>query len=224
VIGGVVGGVAGAAIFVLLVFMLLRRRRRRNGELPFSTQPQSNSRGITDGNADPAISERAAPAAVMAALSLLTGQGKKRQDEASAATGEKGFYRVSGRKLPSVLQSGGDGYTDPRETNPQQTNARESALSGYSDYYRGSQEFDPGAGGLPRLALGSPMRPISGVPIMREGPGRKVSVPENPFAEGDETDPFLDPPASQPSHDPLGRSLIGQDSSRGSGSRFQERL
>jgi hypothetical protein len=119
-------------------------------------------------------------------------------------TSEKGFYRVSGRKLPSVFVNGGDGYTDPRE----------SVVSGTSTYYRGSQAFEPPQDS-PRLALGSPMRPISGIPVMRSGPARTPVTEENPFA---------DPPLTPPATDPIGRSLTSQDGSRGSGSRFTERV
>ncbi|KAH7318515.1 hypothetical protein B0I35DRAFT_479014 [Stachybotrys elegans] len=210
VIGGVVGGIAGAALFAVLILFIFRRRRGKGGLFGvFGT----NNRGlITDGGSasGPAMTERSPTSAVSATLSRLTSRGPPPVPATSSATGERGFYRVSGRKLPSVLQVGGDGYTDPRE----------SVMSGVSDYYRGSQEFNPGTGGSARLALGSPMRPVSGIPIMRTGPVRHV-VPENPF----ESNPFLDPSSPPPTlEDPLGRTLVTQDGSRGSGSRFQERL
>ncbi|KFA68270.1 hypothetical protein S40285_01568 [Stachybotrys chlorohalonatus IBT 40285] len=218
VIGGVVGGVAGAALFAVFVLLLLRYKKKKGGLPLFRGDETTNGRNlITEGGPGPSMTERAAPAAISAALSRLTSKGATQPRSgpgASTTSGERGFYRVSGKKLPSVLQTGGDGYTDPRE----------SVMSGDSDYYRGSQEFDPASGGLGRLALGSPMRPVSGVPIMRDGPARIVTVPENPFAERSETNPFLDPPAPPGPRDPVGRSLVGQDGSRGSGSRFHERL
>jgi hypothetical protein len=145
------------------------------------------------------VERSAASGAVAAALAGLTGK-KTLPFSRSAESGERGFYRVSGRKLPSVLHTGGDGYSDPRE----------STASGSSDYYRGSQAFEPASGSGGQLALGVPMRPVSGVPIIRSGPAR-VAITENPFA---------DPPASP--NNLSTRTLGSRDSPRASGSRFQE--
>ncbi|EQB59485.1 hypothetical protein CGLO_00111 [Colletotrichum gloeosporioides Cg-14] len=129
-------------------------------------------------------------------------------------TGERGFVRVAGRKLPSVLQAGGDGYTDPREAAGGAT-----ANDDESVYYRDSQAFfEPGGAGQTRLALGSPMRPVSGVITMQPGPARTPVT---------ESAPFPAPPDStlSPPRDPIGRTLNSQDGSRGSRgsvSRFQE--
>jgi hypothetical protein len=215
VIGGVVGSVAGCAMLAMLLLLLLRYRRKKDGHELFGSGLNPNTRAITGGDGDgdgpsgPSMRERSGPFAVTAALTSLN-RNALAQPAEPAATGERGFVRVSGKKLPSVLHAGGDGYTDPRE----------SVASGASDYYRGSQEFDPSAAGGGRLALGAPMRPVSGVPIIRTGPGR-TAVPvadDNPFA-----DP---PPSLNPATlDPVGRSLISQDGSRisrGSGSRFRE--
>ena len=146
--------------------------------------------------------DRSGPSAVTAALASLTGRRHAPPTASSGEGGERGFYRVSGRKLPSVLHTGGDGYSDPRE----------STLSGGSDYYRGSQAFDPSDAGVGPLALGVPMRPVSGIPIMRSGPGR-TPVTENPFA---------DPSSPPDSNDVLRRAMGSRDSPRASGSRFQE--
>lgn len=143
------------------------------------------------------------PAAVAAAMASLT--GKRRPQPEPMPEGERGFYRVSGRKLQSVLQTGGDGYTDPHD----------SITSGISDYHRGSQAFDRDEGPSSHLTLGSPMRPVSGVMVMRDGPGRTPVTEQNPFA---------DPPSPPPTRGPgtLGRSLASQDGSGASGSRFRE--
>lgn len=206
VIGGVVGSVAGVAFLVLLALLLFRRRRRQGGGglLGFGRSGTS-SRSVTDGGSSAAMTERSGPFAVTAALASLTGK-RNTQTADSSVAGERGFYRVSGKKLPSVLQAGGDGYTDPRE----------SVISGHSDYWRGSQAFEPAGGASTRLALGTPMRPVSGVPIMRTGPARTPIREQNPFE-----DP---PPAPRPDSDALGRSLVSQDGSRGSTSRFHERI
>lgn len=220
IVGGVVGGVAGAAFLLVLLLLALRYKRKKDGGSGLGLgQGGAASRGLTGGPGGSGgdgsggdMAERSAPFGLTAALAGLAGKRNAPASIADAPEGERGFYRVSGRKLPSVLQAGGDGYTDP-------TDNRQSTMSGTSDYYRGSQAFEPISGGSTRLALGSPMRPVSGVVVMRSGPAR-TAVTENPFA-----DPFDDPPPSPPPVlDPVGRTLAGQDGSRGSGSRFQEEI
>lgn len=217
VIGGVLGGVAGAAFFLVLVLVALRWKRRQNNAALVAGQPTSESRGLPPASGAPsgvpnggdgsgggggsAMAEKYSAAALTAAF---TGLAPKRSSASvnSSETGERGFYRVSGRKLPSVLQVGGDGYSDPRS----------SFMSGTSDYYRGSQAFDPFGGPGTRLQLGAPMRPDSGVPIVRSGPARPVVAEENPFA-----DPPTPPPgdvSAPPSARPRGSPRRG--------SRFQE--
>ena len=195
-------------MLAVLILMALRYKRKK-GSLrsiwgaPGGSATRAITTGGDGGGSGNAMAESSGAAGVAAAFAKLSG---KHTAPAAAApeAGERGFYRVSGRKLPSVLTAGGDGYTDPRE----------SYLSGHSDYWRGSQSFEPSQGTSTRLALGSPMRPVSGVPIMRPSPGRTPIARDNPFAD----------PLPRPSADGVGRSMPGEDGSRGSGSRFQERL
>ncbi|EEY14129.1 conserved hypothetical protein [Verticillium alfalfae VaMs.102] len=166
--------------------------------------------------------ETRASAMVQRSLGLgsaaLAGLGAKRASrqasEQPEEAGERGFYRVSGRKLPPVLQAGGDGYTDPRMS---------VVSNDESVYYRQSTTFfdDPASGSTaPRLALGSPMRPVSGVPIMRSGPARTPVQESNPFADPAPPSHLMVPPL----RDAVGRSLTSQDGSRGSVSRFTEEI
>lgn len=207
VIGGVVGGIAGVAIIGLLLMLFLRYKKRKGGQLLLDSQSGTTiTRFVGDvkpaGGSGAAMAERStASGAVASALASLTGK-KSPPVPPPTATGERGFYRVSGRKLPSVFHNGGDGYSDPRQ----------SAASGSSDYYRGSQAFEPGSGNVAQLALGSPMRPVSGVPVMRSGPAR-VAITKNPFA--DPKRPTTPTNLSSP-------TLGTRDSPRASGSRFQE--
>lgn len=233
IVGGVVGSVAGAAFLFLMVMLALKYKRRRNdvqeligeGGTISSRSPSAASGG--DGGSTGAMVQRSSLFTVPATLAALT---SKRKLPASPPlpekSGESGFVRVSGRKLPSVLQHGGDGYSDPRES---------VNTTATPDYFRSSQAVDTSkTGGLTWLALGSPMRPVSGIPIMRSGPARTAVTEQNPwvedqnpFKEGE--DPFADPPASLPSprRDALGRTLASQDGSRASGmsgSKFHEEI
>ncbi|KAI5461333.1 hypothetical protein BGZ63DRAFT_424229 [Mariannaea sp. PMI_226] len=221
VIGGVVGSIAGIAMLAVLVLLALKYKKRQSdrtllGDDSAGTRTRAL---ITGGNGSGgAMTERSGPFGVAAAA--LAGMSPKRSSKAPEPVGERGFYRVSGKKLPSVLRSGGDGYTDPRDTQSYHSN-RESAASGHTDYWRGSQAFEPAGDGLTRLALGTPMRPVSGVPIIRTGPARTAVKEENPFA-----DPV---PRPRPDSDALGDSIAGGsvrslDGSGNSPSRFRERI
>lgn len=180
------------------------------------------------------MTERGLPYAVPSALASLTGAKRFSAASAEPPVAERGFYRVSGKKLISVLESGGDGYSDP---DPHE-----------SVYYRDSMAFGDGTAGAlglggQRLKLGSPMRPISGVPVFRSGPGRTAIVQQDGGSPGvvggsspfsDDTHPVTPTspigshgPPSPPARaslmpDPIGRSLVSRDGSRGSGSRFTE--
>ncbi|KAF5539669.1 hypothetical protein FMEXI_8866 [Fusarium mexicanum] len=226
VIGGVVGSIAGVAFLAFFVLFALRYKKKHPGGGILGGS-QSGTRSIggptsgPDGDSGASMAERAgASAAITAAFAGLMGK-KQRQTPEPEPVSERGFYRVSGKKLPSVLQVGGDGYSDPRTEPPSTGRAnRESVMSGNSDYWRGSMAFDPSDRDSPHLALGSPMRPISGVPVIRSGPARTPVT---------ESNPFTDPSRPRPDSDALGGSTGGgsiasRDGSFGSPSRFQERI
>lgn len=212
VIGGVVGGIAGVAVLALLVLLALRYKRKKDAQAPESSD-RTGFATIGDGSSGVtgSMAERAgAASAVTAAFAGLAGKRPNRAQEGPPPSGERGFYRVSGRKLPSVLHNGGDGYSDPRQ----------SAMSEQSQYSRDSQISDAIPPGSTPYALGSPMRPVSGVPIMRSGPERTPVTTSNPFA-----DPPPSPPAPpSPLYESPPRSAGSRGSPRASGSRFQESI
>ncbi|TQV93096.1 hypothetical protein IF1G_08399 [Cordyceps javanica] len=210
IVGGVVGSIAGVAFLALLVMLALRYKKRKGGSesLPSSTEARGLAALPAPGShATNAMAERnAAASSFNAAFSALANKNQSRRAAEvapdmpeGASGGERGFYRVSGRKLPSVLYTGGDGYSDPRE----------STMSGYS------QSSEPFSRGDEPFALGSPMRPISGIPIIRSGPARTPVTEANPFA-----DPAASPP--MPKSDSPPRRPGSSGSTRGSSSRFQE--
>ncbi|KAJ0159263.1 hypothetical protein CTA2_10026 [Colletotrichum tanaceti] len=230
VVGSVVGSLAGAAFLVVLVFFVLRWKKRSGGRFRLSEASMgkrgilTGSRGPEGGNGSGMIQRSlsygptaAAAGAGTAAVAAAHKPSSRRASEPSE-TGEKGFIRVAGRKLPSVLQSGGDGYTDPREGASDAGGAAGITNDDESVYYRDSQAFFDLGGQSPRLALGSPMRPVSGVVVLKESPARTPVTESAPFSDKDNTFAPLAPPA----RDPIGRTLPSQDGSRGSGSRFHE--
>lgn len=208
VAGSVLGGIAGLAFILLLALALIKWKKRQNAlKLAAGSGGERGIGGSTaGGDSGPGgaggMSEqsRPAPFAVPAALASLTKRG-------SQEGGAKGFQKISGRKLPSVLTNGGDGYTDPRDT------IMSDATQGS---YRDSNAFL----GNPRFAVGSPMRPESGVPVYHPGPSKTPVTEQGPFSD---QYAILEPPR----RDPLGRSGGSHDGSirsQGSRSRFSENL
>lgn len=241
--GGVVGGVAGLAALLFILMLVLRWKKKNGGMLSIgSVSPStiagggrgggvggndgSGSAGQSQGfpnQAPRSMTERRSLAmAVPAALASLSKSKRSSQNTAtntvSSAGSERGFYRVSGKKLPSVLQHGGDGFGEPNSNTMSGSSFYPSGvpampisntLSGTS-FYRDSQGF---YGGQPSPPLEPPNRD-SGVPVMRPSPARTPVTEHGPFTE---------PPGPIPPRpDLLGRSLASQDGSHAS--RFTEEV
>jgi len=215
VVGSVLGSVAGVALLVAVALFLLRWKKRQQHGIRLLEDTNGRPRALSGGPgpAGSGMTDHSLPFAIPSALAALSGKHKPQGPSLGAESAEKGFYRVSGRRLPPVLMHGGDGFTDPRD----------SMASGQTTF-RDSQGFwEPSTPS--RFAVGSPMRPESGVMIMQPGPGRTpVQTPvteQRPFF--DDLDSQLTPPAGI---DPIGRSHLSQDGSRGSGSasRFTEEI
>jgi hypothetical protein len=215
---------AGLAFVFLILLFLLRWKKRNQNPLSFGRNDGSSTGVITsrDGGGPSQSGEmvdRSIPFAIPAALAALTGRRRQSRSQApsanSATVSERGFYRVSGRKLPSVLQAGGDGYGGGFGDRPMFGNP--DTLSGTS-FYRDSQGFHGGPGDPPQNR-------DSGIPVMRPSPARTPVTQQNPFAPPPVQSPFDDPSPPPPPRirpDGLGRSHPSQDGSHGS--RFTEEL
>jgi len=208
----VVGSVAGIAIVALfLMFLLKWKQVHRSGLLLLPDGDEKGGhRDHFKGSKPPGGGGgmQSTPFAIPSTLAALTGP-RRAIEEGPNDAAEKGFYRVSGKRLRPVLESGGDGYSDP--------DPRQSTMSGVSDY-RQSEAFLGGS--MERLQLGSPMRPVSGVPIFRSGPNRTPVEATGPFS-----DYFQRPETPPTPMDPLGRNITpggSQQPLRGSPSRFAE--
>ncbi|KAE8373161.1 hypothetical protein BDV26DRAFT_285348 [Aspergillus bertholletiae] len=121
--GGVVGGVAAATVLVLLVFLFLRRRRACQDRVPEVLPPgDMTGAAIGEGSVTRSadmVSRRSSNDPLFTASYFAPAFMKRwRQSRLSthtestldSSTSERGFQKISGRKIPSVLQSGGDGY------------------------------------------------------------------------------------------------------------------
>ncbi|GAB7358053.1 hypothetical protein MBLNU230_g0215t1 [Neophaeotheca triangularis] len=113
--GGVVGGVAGLAVVVLLALFFIRwyRRRGQLGQhqaLPsgavMSPEPDADLGGSTTGGSsrNPGMAERAGLMPLAGAAGFF--RHFNRSSEQPAEPAERGFTRVSGRKLPSAFSEG----------------------------------------------------------------------------------------------------------------------
>ncbi|KAL4882890.1 hypothetical protein BJY04DRAFT_36205 [Aspergillus karnatakaensis] len=117
IVGGVVGGVAGATLIFLLIFLLLRRRRKTgfffgsparsiagDGGGGLIPEPSTRQMVSRDSNKDSMFG-----AAYFApAFMKRWRQSDQSTDESfmGASPTERGFQKVSGRKLPSGIQPG----------------------------------------------------------------------------------------------------------------------
>ncbi|KAI0011175.1 hypothetical protein F4779DRAFT_615844 [Xylariaceae sp. FL0662B] len=222
VAGSVIGGIAGLALILILALGIIKWKKRQNTlKLMRGSTSERGPSGTLVANSGPSggggsggggMSERrqSVPFAIPSALANLTGYKRSSGRTESSDGGERGFSKISGRKLPPVIQFGGDGYSDPRAT----------IMSDQSIEYRDSQMF-LGTPVSSRLAVGSPMRPESGVPVFNAGPARTPVTEQGPFPSS----PPADASSLEPPRDPLGRSHPSHDGSsrsHGSVSRFTE--
>lgn len=217
VVGSVVASVAGASILIFVLLIILRWWKRNQGRVSLGEGGaigdgrESGPGGVPSGDM---VQRRrslahAVPDAIAGMIGYKKSQQKTETDQpfSSAAGSERGFYRVSGRKLPSVLQSGGDGYGGGY--------GEGNTLSG-SSFYQDSPGLYDGTGGPSSPTIGITIERDSGVPIMRPGPARTPVTEPGPFAS------MVPAPLNLPPRRPdgLGRSRPSQDSSQPS--RFRE--
>ena len=101
-VGGIVGGVAGIALVLIALLYLLRYSRAR---LKLNSSTEFNDKLVS----------QAAPISSHKFIAPSVKNHKFRNSDNTTFTStsldsEKGFARLSGRKIPSVLSNGGDQY------------------------------------------------------------------------------------------------------------------
>ncbi|MCJ1432177.1 hypothetical protein MMC27_001533 [Xylographa pallens] len=238
VVGGVVGGVAGLTIVLVFLLFILRWKRRRmlnqqlHDEDPEFAPPGTAQSGM-------AMAESAAPLAGTGLVPffrrLRPHSGQTIATTTTTASTERGFQNLGGRKIESVLVSGGDGYGGLAPNN--------AANLSTSSFYRDAQGNTYGGTGStpssmyvgPGSPPASPRRPPAGtsvhhdprasdkeVAVLRSGPAR-TPVTTRGFESPPRPVPIPDPippPIIRP--DAIGRSHPSLDGSRGS--KFAEDL
>jgi hypothetical protein len=202
VVGSVVGSVAGASIVILFLLLIVKwwKRQQHGISLGDGDSPES---GLGGASSRAMVQRRSLAQAVPAALAGLTGYKRPSlKPEQTEAPAERGFYRVSGRKIQSVLQTGGDGYGD--EDPGGGNNA-----TGRSSFYKESGGVYSGSGAPPSPPVGISIQRDAENPIMRPSPARTPVTQPGPFST------MVPPPLNIPPRRPdaLGRSRPSQDSS-----------
>ncbi|KAK7562860.1 hypothetical protein BKA81DRAFT_405099 [Phyllosticta paracitricarpa] len=236
IIGGVIGGLCGLAVLLIIALVVLRwykQRQKRpqklgaageNPENPFS-EPTAPAGGGSGGQG---MTQRSGPFAMGGLLSRLSGN---RQIEPPPPPAERGFQRISGRKLPSAFSPGmtsedpfGDDNASvtsfpgvPRETanlhggygTPPMSPAAAVALGGAA----AAGPSTPGISPSDR-----PSTPGTPVETLRPSPARTPVVHQSPRHPSMFTGPdeVFDLPPRPGSRGTLGRSLGSHDGSRGS--------
>lgn len=214
VIGSVLGSLAGAALILALILFLLRRhKQRRGGALQLTgDERENNHRSVSQ---VPTATSAFVP---IAFLNRFSGMSGKTAETNSSGGGERGFQRVSGRKLPSAFS---EGMTSDQFSG----GGAMSVSSFYQDdhgVYGGpgiSKEFGKEIGD-------SSMTRESGQMNIRPSPARTPVIrhPDdgNPFADRHHLSPPHSPVAELPPRGTLGRSLPSADGSRSS--KFTENV
>ncbi|KAJ5188689.1 hypothetical protein N7491_005010 [Penicillium cf. griseofulvum] len=238
IVGGVVGSVAGLALILFLLFYYLRRRGFFMGKMGRPPMLGDAAAGAGAGAGSREVVERRESNDPLFTASYLAPAFMKRwrQSTATARSGstidsapsERGFQKISGRKLPPVFIHGGDGYG--------------GGLDGDSPTIPGFAATSPATGpmGSPSVYAPPPTSQHGGMPLdskftreveehtppLRSNPvhlpvSSSVNVatpititPAHPIAQAQSAVPFA------PRPDALGRSLHSFDGSRSS--RFTE--
>jgi hypothetical protein len=206
VVGGVFGGLAGIALLLALALLLLRWYKRRG--------PQTQMQRLTDDDTfdtsatrslPPPVSQRRSfiPAAAAGLVSRFSAASK--ESELGSPTQERGFQKISGRKLPSAFSGG----ITEAEVQRHMHNLSETS------FYRDSHGYYGGSG----ADLAGPSQPSEKERFM-PSPAR-TPVIHHPYSAVS-SPPHT--PSTRPSHEhgTLGRSLPSLDGSRGS--RFTENV
>ncbi len=119
-VGGIVGGVAGLAMIFVILLLLFRWRRGKLGNRRTISPPVPQTMGYGGLPQSGNMTQRSSTAPIAAAgfFRSLRPASSQTATTADTAPSERGFQKISGRKLPSVLASGGDGWGDPPAAGP----------------------------------------------------------------------------------------------------------
>ncbi|KAK2743663.1 hypothetical protein FQN57_004772 [Myotisia sp. PD_48] len=258
-VGGIVGGVAGIVLVIMLIMLILRFRKRKpirernitSGLTTVGIPSATTSTMIVSDRSNGANTGNRLSSAIFGvgrAIDRWRDSGSLRAEE--IAPTQRGFQKLGGRKITSVLESGGDGYDDrwgeSYERRPEMTSSPLSkevgtgSLAAGAYFSRGPLHKEAGMGDS-RDAPSPPFdRPESAESVYSERIVIRPSPARTPVATSAESFPnvTISPPGrtgmfapfehsrpAPPIHtrsgrDGIGRSLASADTSRTS--RFTE--
>ncbi|KAI1910733.1 hypothetical protein LOZ39_005818 [Ophidiomyces ophidiicola] len=244
IIGAAVGSVSGVVLILLILLLAIHFRKRKSSQTrALSEAPQSSAPAVSGGNNDmsPRSSFLAANFFAPArALSRWRNSGQAiRQEEVAPA--QRGFEKLGGRKLKSVLETGGDGYDNEFGASDKAYEsgslAKETAAGPSIPRIQQPEKEIGQSRVIPSPPLGRPVSQQSDTSeeiLFRPSPARAITTESALSGTGLHPDartsvmPHLSnpPPPRSPvrprSGDALGRSYPHADSSRAS--RFTEEL
>lgn len=193
-VGGIVGGVAGLVLIVAALLFLFRWRRGKVGQRRSISPPVPQLAGAGSAALGGAMTQRSStrsnvPIATAGLFGRLRPSSAQTATTTDTAPSERGFQKISGRKLPSVLHSGGDGYgnTPAGQAGPSTGSGAQAVAPGQGPY----------AGLAPPMRPSSPQRSLSGSSFYRDSHGFYGGVVPADSASSP-TDPSSSPLSSSP--------------------------
>ena len=137
VVGSVIGSLAGLTVLLVLALLILRRYKRKQRVLQgLSETDTADTRPIAGAGQQMAQRSSFMPAAAASFFSRFSGSSRGTVDPGGAPGQERGFQRISGRKLPSAFSEGMTSDSVPFDR---------ATLSG-SSFYHDSRGFYGGSG------------------------------------------------------------------------------
>lgn len=212
----------GLLAILLLAFLLLRWKRKHAQAASGATEGSpSDIQGGSGPRSAEMMSQRSsntplAAAAVLGRWASSSSRRSGRQENPFMAPGERGFQKISGRKIPSVLHTGGDGYGDEIEeeaipelrTPPLEETSPVSPVSAIGG---GSHRHAPMRDDFIAAGVGA------GAFVLRPSPARTPTASSVDLTAQSQSSQHGTSPMRP---DPLGRTLSRYDGSRSS--RFTE--
>ncbi|EGE86180.1 hypothetical protein BDDG_09125 [Blastomyces dermatitidis ATCC 18188] len=191
VVGGVVGGVAGIVLLIAVALLLLRNWKRKTDPSGGLTAEDQGTAAILHTGVEGLMSERSVSGgSTLGAAALFSKWRNSHQSTRSfepPPSSERGFQKVSGRKITSVLESGGDGYDDPFGVNGEklyyETTSAAGAVAKETGSRTTSSHFIP-----PSSSSFQPRPTLSRIRISRSA---------SPIAQALHTPPLGRPPSQE---------------------------
>ncbi|KAM5433142.1 hypothetical protein MferCBS31731_007139 [Microsporum ferrugineum] len=112
IVGGIIGGVAGIALIILLLLLLRRIRKRKSVRESHITGGIASSGASASRNTFSTSNTSQLSGSVLGGATRVFDRFRTSSASMAVEPVERGFQKIGGRKLTSVLETGGDGYDD----------------------------------------------------------------------------------------------------------------